>query len=130
MTQTTFTQEPERLPARTIWLVGASVVALSAVLVGIAWLLVAPPTVAERPTPAPSSLEHELFDRATGGDDLRTAGARRLERYEWIDRGARVVRIPIDRAIDAVVADPSLIGARSPAIAGAVVGGVTGEGQP
>jgi hypothetical protein len=114
-----FRQEPEGLPARTIWLVGAGVVAISALLVVIAWLFVVPP-----PPPAhraaPSTLEHGLFDHATGGMALRAAGEQRLERYQWIDRRARVVRIPIDRAIDAVLADPRLIGSPSAAIDGKV----------
>jgi hypothetical protein len=49
---------------------------------------------------------------------VRAAGEARLERYEWVDRRAGVVRIPIGRAIDAVVADPSLIGAGSRALFG------------
>jgi hypothetical protein len=39
--------------------------------------------------------------------------------YRWIDRGAGLVRIPIDRAIDAVVANPALIGPRAAATIGA-----------
>jgi hypothetical protein len=103
-------QEPERVRAGVIAGVAAGTVALTALAVVLAWLLVAPAPAARYPVAAPSPLEHGLFDRATGGDDARRAGARRLERTEWIDRGARVVRIPIERAIDAVVADPSLIG--------------------
>lgn len=130
MTGSTPVQEPEGLPTRVIWLIGAGVVATSAVLVVIAWLLVVSPSAAERLPPAPSPLEHGLFDRAAGGEALRAAGERRLERYEWIDRGARVARIPIERAIDAVVADPRLIGSRSPAITGEAARRATGEVTP
>ena len=98
-------QEPDRTHARAIASVALATVALIAGVVGISWCAIASPP---RPTqtPPPSTLEHGLFatspeppaDRATPPD-----------RYQWIDRGARVARIPIDSAIDAVVADPSLI---------------------
>jgi hypothetical protein len=114
-----FEQEPERLSTGAIWLVAAGTVAISALLIAIAWWLVVPPAAAERATAAPSPLEHGLIDRATGGEDLRAAGEHQLEHYEWVDRAARTVRIPIDRAIDAVVADPGLIGAQSRALVGA-----------
>jgi len=109
-------QEAERIHAVVIWLVGLGGALASALLVVIAWWLVVPPPAAEHPPAQPSPLEHGLFDRAAGGNEARAAGEQRLERYEWVDRKTRVVRIPIERAIDAVVADPSLIGAGSPAI--------------
>src|SRR5512140_2221385 len=103
-------QEAERSNVGMIWRVALAGVVISALLVALAWLFVAPPPVARHPPVPPSPLEQGLFERATGGDDARTAGAQRLERYEWVDRRAGVVRIPIDRAIDAVVADPGMIG--------------------
>ena len=117
---TAFQQDPEGLPARIVWLVGLGVIAISAILVVIAWQLVAPPPPPARPLTVRSTLEHGLFDRANGGLEVRAAGALRLQHYQWVDREARVVHIPIDRAIDAVVADPSLIGAPSQATAGGV----------
>lgn len=113
-------QDAERSNAGLIWLVGLAGVVISALLVALAWMFVAPPPVARHPPAQPSPLEHGLLDRATGGDDARAAGAQRLERYEWVDRQAGVVRIPIDRAIDAVVADPGMIGTESGATLGAL----------
>lgn len=118
MTEPTVHQAPEGIAARAIWLIAAGVVVISAALVVVAWLLVVPPPPSIT-VKAPSPLEHGLIDQAAGGDQLRAAGEHALERTEWIDRGAGVVRIPIERAIDAVVADPRLIGARSPGLAGA-----------
>jgi hypothetical protein len=115
-------QEAERSNAGLIWLVGLASVVISALLVALAWLFVAPPPVARHPPAQPSPLEHGLFDRATGGDDARAAGVQRLERYEWVDRRTGVVRIPIDRAIDAVVADPGMIGTEPSATLGALEG--------
>jgi len=100
MTGPVFRQQPEGLSARVIWLIGAAIVVASAALVAIAWLLVVPPPAAERPLTAPSPLEHRLFDQAAAGDQVRAAGEQRLQRTQWIDRRARTVRIPIDRAID------------------------------
>lgn len=106
-------QDPEGISARAIWAVAAGLVAISAGLVAIAWLLVAP-VPATRPATAPSALERDPIENATGGEQIRAAGAQRLERTEWVDRSAQIVRIPIDRAIDAVVVDPRLIGIPSP----------------
>ncbi|TMQ12574.1 MAG: hypothetical protein E6J90_19370 [Deltaproteobacteria bacterium] len=115
---TDFDQEPEGLAARAIWGTAVGVVVISALLIVIAWWLVVPPGRG-RAAAAPSPLEHGLIDQATGGADVRAAGEQRLGRYEWVDRAAGTVRIPIDRAIDAVVADPGLIGPRSRALVGA-----------
>lgn len=104
----TLAREPEGLRARRIWIVGASTVAVTLALTGVAWLLVEVPTGSPAAS-RPSSLVHDLVERATGGADAKAAGERALEHYGWIDRGAGVVRIPIEQAIDAVVADPALI---------------------
>ena len=112
MTGPTLQQEAEGIRPRAIWWVGIGIVAVSAALVLIAWWLVAPPAAYD-PAPRPSTLERGLIDRASGGADLHTAGAQALERTQWVDRKAGTVRIPIDRAIDAVVADPRLIGAHA-----------------
>jgi hypothetical protein len=109
-------QAPEGIHTRAIGLVAAGLVAISAGLVAIAWLLVVPPPAA-RPAAAPSPLERGPIETATGGEQIRAADAQRLERYEWVDRSAQIVRIPIDRAIDAVVADPRLIATPSPGLA-------------
>jgi hypothetical protein len=119
MTEPIDRQAPEGVRPRVIWLVGGAVVAISAALVVIAWLLVVPPP-RTRPAAAPSTLEHGLFDRVPEAEPIRAAGELRLQRTEWVDRNARVVRIPIERAIDAVVADPSLITAPGDAAASEV----------
>lgn len=103
-------QQPEQLRTKIIALVGAGVVVVILALVGVAWAFVEPPEPALRSPSQPSALEHGLFDQASGGADRRATGEHRLEIYQWVDRAAHVARIPIDRAIDAVVADPSLIG--------------------
>lgn len=106
-------QEAEHVRTGAVWLIAVAVVVISAVLVAIAWWLVRPPAMSR--AAAPSTLERGLIEQATGGIDARAAGAARLERYEWVDRKARIVHIPIDRAIDAVVANPDLIRAGSSA---------------
>jgi hypothetical protein len=129
MTDPAAPQEPEGLAAGAIWLIGAGVVVVTTALVVVAWLLVVPPPSRVRPAAAPSPLLRALFDPADrgGAAELRAADALPLTRYEWVDRTARVVRIPIDRAIDAVAADPRLIGETSKASASAVG---TGTGAP
>ena len=95
-------QEPENLRARVVAYVGVGLIALTTALVGISWWLV-------RPTPSyvtlpPSTLEHGLFE-------LRQPAPPGTA-VEWVDRAAGTARIPIESAIDAVVADPSLIGGK------------------
>jgi hypothetical protein len=109
-------QDPEGISARAVWVVAAGVTAISAGLVAIAWLLVAPAPAA-RPAAAASTLERGPIETAASGEQIRAAGAQRLGRTEWVDRSAQIVRIPIDRAIDAVVADPRLIGTPLPGFA-------------
>lgn len=107
-------REPEGLRSRTIWLVGSTVVAVVLALTGVAWLLVEPPA-ASPGAAARSPLEHGLIEQSSGGRDARIDGERALARYEWVDRGAGLVRIPIAQAIEAVVANPALIAQPEPA---------------
>lgn len=88
--------------------VGIGVVVVTTVLVWIAWLFVAAPPATAHPAARPSMLEHALFERAPGGD-RRGSGPPTLEEYRWVDRENHLVQLPIDRAIDAVVADPDLL---------------------
>ena len=114
MSAPTLPREPENLRARWIWIVGVATVVLTLALTGVAWLLVTVPNGS--PAAArPSSLRHELFDTARDGADARAAATRALERYDWVDRGAGIVRIPIEQAIEAASTDPALIGAGSAA---------------
>ena len=109
MSEPTLPRDPEGLRARTIWLVAAATVAIALALTAIAWLLVVVP----HGSPAasrPSSLRHDLIETARDGADARAAAGQSLERYDWVDRNSGIVHIPIDRAIEAVVANPSLIG--------------------
>jgi hypothetical protein len=109
MTEPTLPRDPEGLRSRTIWLVAAATVVIALALTGIAWLLVVVPNGSPAAS-QPSSLRHDLLNTASDGTDARAAASRALERYNWIDRPAGIAHIPIDQAIDAVVADPALIG--------------------
>ncbi len=102
-------QEPDRISPRSITVVGIGLVVITLVLCGISWLLVRP-SPPERAPAQPNALEHGLIDEASGGADATASGAERLARYRWVDRSAHLVAIPIESAIDAVVADPTLIG--------------------
>jgi hypothetical protein len=50
-------QEAERVHARLIWLVGLGGLAVTALLVAIAWLLIVSPAATERPAVTPSPRE-------------------------------------------------------------------------
>jgi hypothetical protein len=80
-------QADEQLPARAVATVGLAIVVFIVACVAITWQLV-------RPTPAhitlpPTTLEHGAYDPYTGSAQLDRA---------------------VEAEIDAVVADPSLIG--------------------
>ena len=100
-------QQPDQVRVGVLAIIAACFVGLSLVCAAIAWLLVAAP--AGSPAARPSALAHDLIDRAEAGSVSRAAGAERLARDYWIDRG-HVAHLSIERAIDAVVADPQLIG--------------------
>lgn len=78
----------EGINTRAVVAVGLGTLAITAILVAIAWLLVAP-TPAGKPLPPPN---------------LETGG--------FAQRPQLGVAVPVDQAIDRVVADPSLIGGR------------------
>jgi hypothetical protein len=85
--------------ARTIGVVTAVVVVVLAAVAAISWRLV--PVVPRGVAPTrPTSLERGEFVR-------RPVPAE--PPYQWVDRGAGIVRLPVARAIDAVVLDPSLV---------------------
>jgi hypothetical protein len=109
-------QDTESIRTRFVWGVAGATVVLSAIFIVIAWLLVGPGPEPRRPISNPSPLENALFDVANHGQNSLAAGRHELERYDWVDRPMGVVRIPIDQAIDAVVADPSLIGTHKQAV--------------
>ena len=110
MSEPTQPRDPEGLRSRTIWLVAAATVAIALVLTAVAWLLVVVPNGSPAAS-QPSSLRHDLLETARDGVDSHAAAMNGLEQTEWIDRNGGIVHLPIDRAIDAVVADPTLIGA-------------------
>lgn len=97
--------EPERVRTGVVGAVAVAAIAVCIAAVAVAWWLVAPP-LDHRRARTPSPLEHGLFDRAPA--------PAAPPRSAWIDRANGVARIPIERAIDAVVADPSLIGLEAP----------------
>jgi hypothetical protein len=130
MTTPELPQEPEGIAAGAIWLVGAGVIAICAALVGIAWLLVPVPPVTRRPATAASPLERTMIDRAAGGAALDAAAAARLEGSGWVDRRGRIARIPIELALEAVAADPSLIAAGSPAFGARPAARAPGSAAP
>lgn len=105
-------QAPDELPRRKIAVVTlASLVVTSAALVVAWWLLAAwaPTPSRTRPRVAPQTiggLEQSLILHTERGIALRRQQAATLERSEWIDRDAGLARIPIETAIDILVASP------------------------
>jgi hypothetical protein len=74
------------------------------------------PLIELRPTPPPPRLQPNIIDRRTGEEDMTNLRAREdeiLNGYDWVDRDAGVVRVPIDKAIELLVEEGA--GAEEPA---------------
>jgi hypothetical protein len=100
-------QERDRVRAGAVSLAGLGAVIIIVAVALISWARVEAPAATAHPASSPSPLESTLFE--AGSADVHAAGRERLERYEWVDRARGIVRIPVERAIDAVVDDPALI---------------------
>lgn len=103
-------QRSAQFRSRAVLVVGLTGIAITAGLVVVAWLFVVPAAIPQRIPAHASALENVLFEHANGGAEAEASGVRELGIVQWVDRDKHIVRIPLERAIDAVVANPRLIG--------------------
>jgi hypothetical protein len=61
-----------------------------------------PPLPGEAGSPKIGIVEQQLFANTNTGERWRAEQRRRLDGYGWVDRGAGVIHIPVDRAMDLV----------------------------
>jgi hypothetical protein len=104
-------QESDRVPGRKLAAIGIAGVAIMLASIFVAWLLMrarsSEPEQQASAAPPPAALgtvERGLFDETSRGLDERAAHRRELDGLGWVDRDAGIAHIPIDRAIDMVVA--------------------------
>jgi hypothetical protein len=83
--------------ARLLWFGAGLIIALA--VVELLMLAFHGLFVSERPRPLPEQAESNIYQQLR---TLHDDEDRALSRYEWVDRKAGIVRIPIDRAIDLV----------------------------
>jgi hypothetical protein len=116
-------QEEDVVAERSLTRVGGLVLVVSVLSVGIAALLlgkdqarlgggpaervktegsVAPPTL--------GLIEQTLIEHEARGTDQRRMEEQRLHQFGWVDRARGVAYIPIDKAIDLVVAEGARAG--------------------
>lgn len=97
-------QEDDRVPLGRALLVALLSVLVSAGAVGVSVLISgARPHASAVALPSPSMTsmpEQSLIERTARGKRLREAQRAELDKYEWIDRDAGLVSIPVERAID------------------------------
>jgi hypothetical protein len=109
-------QEDDQVPARTIVAVAIASVVIGATGVFLSGFLLVSTTGALRPDGAGaegpraggrtlSQVEQTPVMATQIGIDTRKSQKRELETWGWVDRGANVAKIPIERAIDIVVAE-------------------------
>lgn len=105
-------QEPDELAQRRIAVVTVASVLVSALALLVAWHFLerwGHPLPHRVPLSAPRTigiLEQTLILDTERGVDLRREQAASLARWRWVDRDAGIVQVPIDVAIDALVASP------------------------
>jgi hypothetical protein len=109
-------QEEDAVRARPILAAAVASVVIGAIGVFFSAIILArvagalQPNAAGRNGPAPgvrtiAHLEQTPLRDTRFGIDLRSSQRRELDRWGWVDRGRGVATIPIDRAIDVVVAE-------------------------
>lgn len=104
-------QEPEHVPGKRLTAIAAVSVAITVLAIVIAWRFVeattrAPSAYSNAPPPPPLGgfVEHTLINDADRGQAERRAQQAELEAWGWVDRGAGIAHIPIEKAIDEWVA--------------------------
>jgi hypothetical protein len=105
--------EDDRLPSRSVWVTAAGFVVFIVVSAFVAdWLLhafgghIEAREGAEAAPPQIDTIEQTLVRDTRRGLDLNDEKRRSLDRWGWVDRPHGVAHIPIDRAIELVVARP------------------------
>lgn len=109
------THEEERVEGRIVLAVIAGTILFSLFLSLLAWQAVVRSERAARPSgnfperqyriaPEIAGVERTLFGTAMEGPALARAQRARLDGFGWVDRGRGVVHIPVDAAIDLLVA--------------------------
>ena len=91
--RTRLLQEDDRVPLGRALLVALFSVLVSAGAVGVSAVAFPSPSTTSMP-------EQSLIERTARGIRLREAQRAELDKYEWVDRDAGLVSIPVERAID------------------------------
>jgi hypothetical protein len=112
--KSTVLQEEDVLPPRLLVYVILGVIAFSLVIVGIAYGILRSSERSLRPSGQfpetrlgpiveRSNVYEELFGQAGDGQMLARSARQELETYTWINQEKRIVRVPIEVAIDLYV---------------------------
>jgi hypothetical protein len=108
-------QEPDTVAVRPIATTAVASVLIGALGVFFAGVLLTATTGALRPDvggrlgkkaggPILSEVEQTPVEVERRGIDLKAGQRRELETWGWVDRHAKIAKIPVDRAIDVIVA--------------------------
>jgi hypothetical protein len=113
-THTGVQQEEDVLPPRLIVYVILGVIAFSLLLVGVAYGILRSreralrpsgrfPEMSLGPIVERSNVYEGLFGNEGQGQFMVQTGRQSLERFDWVDREKRIVRVPIGTAIELYV---------------------------
>ena len=108
-------QEADRLANRKLIITSIGSIVVFGVAVAISsWLLDATRRPVDTHLPAPSAapmtigtVEQGLLLGPARGLDLRRDQRASLDRWGWVDRDAGIARIPVERAMELVAAEPA-----------------------
>src|SRR5688500_18729303 len=106
--------EEDALPAGRLLLIFGGIIVIAVVWVVVAWFLLDHSENAHRPgrgfperelaaRDVVSGIEQTLIETRDHGVELAREKQRQLEGYQWVDREQRIVRIPIEKAMEIVV---------------------------
>lgn len=110
-------QEDDRVSSRTIVAVFGAAIVVTLLSIGVQWLMLrSRRSELDRPRPAAArvaprqiaAIHQTLIEKDRHGLELRDEQRAALEGWSWVDRDRGVARIPIERAMDMLVAEPWL----------------------
>jgi len=130
-------QEDDRVAARRITLIFAAAVFITVLSVWVQSVMLqsrradlgarhpVAPLVAPRQI---NGIHQTTFEEDEHGLELRKSQRATLEQWSWIDRDHGLARIPVERAMDLIVSNPSLL--RAPAASASAVQAASASVHP
>lgn len=104
-------EESEGIHVGRVLAVGAITLVIFSVATGLVWLLTGAggpgvPAPAELGQPEVGIVDQRPFALDARAEQLRQAQRARLEGFGWVDRDAGLIHVPVERAMEQLLASP------------------------